>query len=313
MQDQARPIPPTEAEKIPPLRKPDWLKVRAPGGESYTKIKGLLREGGLNTVCEEARCPNISECWASGTATFMVGSDICTRACRFCAVKTARIPPPLDPNEPANVARAVAALKLKYVVLTTVDRDDLEDGGAGHIARTIAELKQLDSQLLVEALVSDYRGDLRGVETVVDSGVDVYAHNIETVQRLQYRVRDPRAGFAQSLKTLKHAKAYAAEKGQKLVTKSSIMLGLGETDSELLHAFRALREEGVDILTLGQYLRPTLKHLPVEKYVTGLEFEDLKKLAEAEGFLYVAAGPMVRSSYRAAEFFIESLIRHQRS
>jgi lipoyl synthase len=312
MQDLARPMPPSEAEKVPPLRKPDWLKVRAPGGESYTKIKGLLKAGGLNTVCEEARCPNISECWASGTATFMVGSDVCTRACRFCAVKTARIPPPLNPEEPMQVARAVAALKLKYVVLTTVDRDDLADGGAGHIAKTISSLKALDSKLLVEALVSDYRGNKHSVQTVVDSGVDVYAHNIETVERLQYRVRDPRAGLTQSLQTLRDAKEYAASKGRKLVTKSSIMLGLGETEDELEDAFRALREAGVDILTLGQYLRPTMKHLPVEKYVTVEEFEVFKARAEEHGFLYVAAGPMVRSSYRAAEFFIESLI-HQRS
>jgi lipoic acid synthetase len=310
--DQERPLLPSEARQIAPLRKPEWLKIRPPAGENYTKIKGLLRERGLHTVCEEAHCPNVAECWASGTATFMLGTEVCTRACRFCAVKTARRPPPLDPEEPFKIAEAVAALKLKYVVLTSVDRDDLPDGGASHFATTIRELKRLDSGLLVEALVPDFRGNGADVATIVESGLDVYAHNIETVYRLQYRVRDPRAGYAQSLETLRLAKAHAASRGQVLHTKSAIMLGLGEEEQEILKAFSDLREAGVDVLTLGQYLRPSLSHLPVERYYSPEEFAALEKQAQAAGFLYVAAGPMVRSSYKAAELFLEGLIRQNK-
>jgi len=311
--EKARPISPSEARKIAPLKKPSWLKIRPPAGENYTQIKQLLRERNLHTVCEEAHCPNVAECWASGTATFMLGSEVCTRACRFCAVQTARRPPPLDPEEPIKVAQAVAQMKLKYVVLTTVDRDDLADGAAEHIARTIRELKRLDANLIVEALVGDFRGDLKAVETIVDSGVDVYAHNVETVRRLQYRVRDPRAGYEQSLGTLRYAKEYATRKGQTLYTKSSIMLGLGEETSELAEAYRDLRADQVDVLTLGQYLRPSLSHLPVEKYYTPEEFDFLKDEAVQAGFLYVASGPMVRSSYKAAEFFMAGVIRARRS
>src|ERR1700751_5472552 len=183
-ENQARPIAPSEARKISPLKKPEWLKIRPPAGENYTQIKGLLRERGLHTVCEEAHCPNVSECWASGTATFMLGGDTCTRASRFCAVKTARIPPPLDPEEPFHIAESIAALGLHYVVLTSVDRDDLKDGGAGHFAATIREIKRLDPRIIVEALVPDFRGDIEAIQTIVDSRLDVYAHNIETVFRL---------------------------------------------------------------------------------------------------------------------------------
>ncbi len=307
--DQERPLSPSEASRIAPLKKPEWLKIRPPGGENYLQIKQLLRERNLHTVCEEAHCPNVSECWSGGTATFMLGSEVCTRACRFCAIQTARRPPPLDPDEPFKVAEAVSKLGLKYVVLTSVDRDDLPDGSAAHFAATIRELKRLDPGLLVEALVPDFRGDLKCVETIVDSGLDVYAHNIETVYRLQYRVRDPRAGYQQSLNTLEHAKTYAAARNQRLHTKSSIMLGLGETEAELVTAFGDLRRHGIDVLTLGQYLRPSLKHLPVEKYYTPGEFESLELTAKGAGFLYVASGPMVRSSYKAAELFLEGLIR----
>lgn len=310
--DEERPLSPSEARKIAPLRKPEWLKIRPPSGESYTRIKALLRERQLHTVCEEAHCPNVAECWAGGTATFMLGTEVCTRACRFCAIQTARRPPPLDPEEPYKVAEAVAALKLKYVVLTSVDRDDLPDGGAAHFASTIRELKRLDPNLLVEALVPDFRGKSADVETIVESGLDVYAHNVETVHRLQYRVRDPRAGYAQSLATLHHARETAARSGRRLHTKSSIMLGLGEERSELLQAFRDLREKGVDVLTLGQYLRPSLGHLPVERYYSPEEFKDLEVLAQEAGFLYVAAGPMVRSSYKAAELFLEGLIKQNK-
>ena len=307
--DIARPLPPSEAKKITPLKKPEWLKIRPPAGENYTQIKQLLRERNLHTVCEEAHCPNVAECWASGTATFMLGSEVCTRACRFCAIQTARRPPPLDPDEPFKVAEAVSKLKLKYVVLTSVDRDDMKDGGANHFATTIRELKRLNPELLVEALVPDFRGDFKAVETIVDSGLDVYAHNVETVYRLQYRVRDPRAGYQQSLNTLKHAKDYARSKGRTLYTKSSIMLGLGETDAELGEAFLDLRSHEIDVLTLGQYLRPSLTHLPVEKYYTPEEFKKFEVESLNTGFLYVASGPMVRSSYKASELFVEGLIR----
>lgn len=305
----ARPLSPSEAAKILNLRKPEWLKIRPPAGDNYLRIKGLLREKNLHTVCEEAHCPNVAECWATGTATFMVGGDTCTRACRFCAVKTARRPAPLDPDEPVHVAESIAALKLKYVVLTSVDRDDLDDGGAGHFAAVIREIKSRDSRVMIEALVSDFRGAPVDVETIVDSRLDVYAHNIETVRRLQYRVRDPRAGYEQSLATLRWAREYAKSKDQRLHTKSAIMLGLGETREELEEAFADLRAHGVDVLTLGQYLRPSAQHLPVEKYVTPEEFDELGELARGYGFLYVASGPMVRSSYKAAELFLQGLIQ----
>jgi len=311
-QDQERPLSPSEASKVAPLKKPEWLKIRPPSGENYTQIKQLLRERNLHTVCEEAHCPNVAECWASGTATFMLGSEVCTRACRFCAIQTARRPPPLDPDEPYKVAEAVSRLKLRYVVLTSVDRDDMPDGGAEHFAKTIKELKRLDPNLLVEALVPDFRGDLRAVENIVESGLDVYAHNVETVYRLQYRVRDPRAGYQQSLTTLQHAKTYARSRNQRLHTKSSIMLGLGETHEELGEAFLDLRKHEVDVLTLGQYLRPSLKHLPVEKFYTPEEFKLLEEESKKTGFLYVASGPMVRSSYKAAELFLEGLIRENK-
>lgn len=307
--DAARPLSPSKARQILATKKPEWLKIRPPAGESYVRIKGMLRERGLHTVCEEAHCPNLSECWASGTATFMLGSDTCTRACRFCAIKTARVPPPLDPEEPFQVAESVASLGLHYVVLTSVDRDDLEDGGASHFAATIREIKRLNPRIIVEALVPDFRGELAPIQTIVDSGLDVYAHNVETVRRLQYRVRDPRAGYEQSLLTLRVAKNHARETGRaELFTKSSIMLGLGELDTELDEAYDDLRAHDVDVLTLGQYLRPSLSHLPVERYLSPEQFEELGRRAESKGFLYVASGPMVRSSYRAGEFFIQGAI-----
>jgi lipoic acid synthetase len=311
-EDQERPLSPSEAKKITPLKKPEWLKIRPPAGEKYTEIKQLLRERNLHTVCEEARCPNVAECWSSGTATFMLGTEVCTRACRFCAIKTARRPPPLDPDEPFKIAEAVARLKLKYVVLTSVDRDDLKDGGANHFAQTIRELKRLDPNLMVEALVPDFRGEEKDVETIVDSGLDVYAHNIETIYRLQYRVRDPRAGYQQSLNTLQYAKNYARKTNRTLYTKSAVMLGLGETREELHQSFLDLRSHEVDVLTVGQYLRPTLGHLPVEKYYTPEEFKEIEVDSMGTGFMYVASGPMVRSSYKASEFFIEGLINRNR-
>jgi lipoic acid synthetase len=310
---EARPLSPSKAAQILAARKPEWLKIRPPAGENYTQIKGMLRERKLHTVCEEAHCPNVAECWASGTATFMLGSDTCTRACRFCAIKTARRPPPLDPEEPFHIASSVAALKLKYVVLTSVDRDDLKDGGAHHFAETIREIKRLDLSIAVEALVPDFQGDIEAIRIIVDSGLDVYAHNIETTQRLQYRVRDPRAGYEQSLGTLRAAKNYARQKGQVLYTKSAVMLGLGEDETELGEAFDDLRSYEVDVLTIGQYLRPSLQHLPVEKYYSPEEFDHLGELARSKGFMYVASGPMVRSSYRAAELFLKGQVAQEKS
>lgn len=304
-----RPLNPARTRKIPQDKKPNWLRIRPPSGENYLRIKTMLKERNLHTVCQEAQCPNLSECWAGGTATFMLGGDICTRACRFCAVKTARRPPPLDPLEPAHVARSIADLNLKYVVLTMVDRDDMADGGALHFAETIREIKRLNPNILVEALVSDFKGDSAAIQTVVESGLDVYAHNIETVESYQYRVRDPRAGYSQSLGTLKKAKEIAASLGIRLYTKSSIMLGLGEPVLELEKAWKDLREVDVDVMTLGQYLRPSLDHLPVEKFYSPDEFEALRQKAMGFGFMYVASGPMVRSSYKAAEFFLEGVLR----
>lgn len=273
------------------------------------QIRDMLRGRQLHTVCEEARCPNLGECWAGGTATLMIGSDTCTRACRFCAVKTARTPPPLDPEEPRKVAESVAELDLDYVVITSVDRDDLEDGGSQHIASTIRELKARKPDLLVEALVPDFRGKVASIEAVINSGLDVYAHNLETVRGLHKRVRDPRADYDQSLGTLSNALRFARAGHPRLFTKSSLMLGLGETREETLQAMGDLREHGVSILTLGQYLRPTLTHLPVERFVPPDEFDELAEIGKKMGFLYVASGPLVRSSYRAGEFFIKGILQ----
>ena len=300
MEENTRSLPPSQAARIPHTKKPDWLKCRAPGGESYVRIKTLLRSWKLHTVCEEAHCPNISECWQSGTATFILGGDTCTRACRFCAVKTARKPPPLDTAEPLHIAESITQLHLKYVVLTSVNRDDLPDGGAAHFARTISEIKKQDQSVLVEALVPDFQGNPEAVRTVVESGVDVYAHNIETIKRLQSRVRDPRAGYERSLNTLILAKS-RTKNHRKIFTKTSIMLGLGETEDELEKTWDDLREYQIDILTIGQYLRPSLQHLPVERYYSPEEFKALGNNARKRGFIFVASGPMVRSSYRAAE------------
>jgi lipoic acid synthetase len=285
--------------------KPAWLKVRAPGGESYARIKRLLRERDLHTVCEEAQCPNIGECWAGGTATFMLLGDVCTRGCRFCAVETGNPKGAVDRLEPRKAAEAIASLGLEYIVLTMVNRDDLPDQGAGHVAETIARIRELAPKLMLEALVGDFRGDAECVRTVVESQPYVFAHNIETTEPLQRRVRDPRANYAQSLFVLEHAKKLAPKR----FTKSSIMLGLGETEADLERAFRDLRAAGVDFLTLGQYLQPSPRHHPVERFVTPMEFEDLGGRALAHGFRYVASGPLVRSSYKAGEFTIASLIR----
>ncbi|KAM9857115.1 lipoyl synthase, mitochondrial [Aulostomus maculatus] len=296
------------------LRLPPWLKTEIPIGKNYNKLKNTLRDLNLHTVCEEARCPNIGECWGGGeyataTATIMLMGDTCTRGCRFCSVKTARLPPPLDPNEPCNTAKAIAAWGLDYVVLTSVDRDDLADGGAAHIAETVSNLKERNSQILVECLTPDFRGDLAAVEKIALSGLDVYAHNVETVRQLQRHVRDPRANFDQSLSVLKHAK----EVKPTVLTKTSIMLGLGETDQQIQDTLTELREAGVDCLTLGQYMQPTKRHLKVEEYVTPEKFAHWEKVGNDMGFVYTASGPLVRSSYKAGEFFLKNLLKKRKA
>ena len=289
-------------------RKPNWLRVRPPSGESYGHLKGLLRDLNLHTVCEEAHCPNVAECWGGGTATIMLLGDLCTRGCRFCAVTSGNPRGVVDPEEPRRVAEAIVDLGLTYVVLTSVDRDDLPDGGASHFAETIRAIKALDGDVLVEALIPDFRGDLGAVRTVVDAGPDVLDHNLETVRRLQDVARDPRANYEQSLSVLRTAKTLR----NGLFTKSSLMLGLGETREELLEAMRDLRANQVDLLTLGQYLRPSAWHLPVQEYVAPEAFDDMRTVGESLGFVYVAAGPLVRSSYRAGEFFLEKVVRERR-
>ncbi len=278
-------------------RKPPWLKARAPSGARYSALKALVREHRLATVCEEAKCPNIGECWNAGTATLMLMGAVCTRACRFCAVDTGNPHGWLDPEEPENAARTVELLELRYVVLTSVDRDDLPDGGAAHYAACVRAIKRRNPQTAVEALTPDFQGVRHDVETVVDSGIEVFAQNIETVERLTHPVRDPRAGYGQTLDVLRFAKARRAG----VLTKSSLMLGLGESDEEIDSTLGDLRAAGVDIVTLGQYLRPTVNHLPVQRFVTPGEFDRYRRQALAHGFLECVSGPLVRSSYRAEQ------------
>ncbi|KAI0203410.1 lipoic acid synthetase [Astrocystis sublimbata] len=298
-------------------RLPEWLKTPIPAGnDNYKQIKKDLRGLGLHTVCEEARCPNISECWGgsnknAATATIMLMGDTCTRGCRFCSVKTNRNPSPLDPHEPENTAEALARWGLGYVVLTSVDRDDLADGGAHHFADTIRRIKSKKPSLLVEALTGDFRGDLDMVRLVAESGLDVYAHNVETVEALTPYVRDRRATFRQSLEVLRAAKQVKGADGNHVITKTSLMLGLGEQEHELMDALKELRKADVDVVTFGQYMRPTKRHLKVEKYVTPAEFEMWRQRAVDMGFLYVASGPLVRSSYKAGEAFIENVLRRR--
>jgi lipoic acid synthetase len=277
--------------------KPPWLKARAPSGAGFEAVKGIVREHRLATVCEEAKCPNIGECWNAGTATIMLMGAVCTRACRFCAVDTGNPRGWLDPAEPDNAAQTVALMQLKYVVLTSVDRDDLPDGGAAHYAACVRAIKRRNPRTAVEALTPDFQGDRAAVETVVDSGLEVFAQNVETVRRLTHPVRDPRAGYEQTLAVLAHAKRHAP----RVLTKTSLMLGLGEREEELRQTLDELRAAGVDILTLGQYLRPTLQHLPVERFVMPEEFDRYRGWALERGFLECVSGPLVRSSYRAEQ------------
>ncbi|MEW5739051.1 MAG: lipoyl synthase [Myxococcota bacterium] len=288
--------------------KPQWLKVRMPHGETYERVKHLVKELKLATVCEEARCPNIGECWGGGTATVMLMGEVCTRACRFCHVKVGA-PPPLDPQEPEHLAKAVRELGLEYIVVTSVNRDDRPDGGASHFAQAIRALKRESPKTTVEVLIPDFQGVEASLAAVAEAHPHVVAHNIETVERLTPTVRDRRATYRQSLRVLEYLKG----RPEKLYTKSSVMVGLGETDAELEQCFRDLRSAGVDVLTLGQYLQPSQYHLRVERFVTPDEFAAYQRLAESMGFLYVASGPLVRSSYRAAEFFMKGLMDRERT
>ncbi|WP_374029714.1 lipoyl synthase [Bdellovibrio bacteriovorus] len=297
------------SEKKPVSPKPSWLKVRAPVGENYTRIKEMLGELKLATVCQEARCPNIGECWSGGTATFMIMGDVCTRGCRFCNVKTGNPKGILDPFEPEKIAYSISQMGLEYVVITTVDRDDLPDQGAEHFSRTVKTIKKLAPNLIVEILAGDFRGERDLVYQLTDAKPDVYAHNIETVERLTPKVRDPRAGYRQTLRVLEMVK----ERDPSRYTKSSIMLGLGEKDEEVLQTLKDLRSVGCDVVTFGQYLQPAKRHLKVEEYVTPEKFKEWQTTAEGMGYLYVASGPLVRSSYRAGEFFMKGIVEKQRA
>ncbi len=283
-----------QGERLP---KPDWLRIKVRGGATFENVKSIVREHRLATVCEEAKCPNMSECWSAGTATIMLMGDVCTRACRFCAVNTGNPNGWLDAQEPANTARSVALMKLKYVVLTSVNRDDLPDGGAGHYAACVKRVKDENPGTAVEALTPDFLGVLADVETVVDSGIEVFAQNVETVERLTHPVRDPRATYQQTLVVLAHAKAHRPS----VLTKTSLMLGLGESEDEILQTMDDLRAANVDILTLGQYLQPTQNHYPIDRYVTPEQFEQYRQWGLDKGFLEVVSGVLVRSSYRAEQ------------
>jgi lipoic acid synthetase len=293
--------PVSERRALPP-----WLKVALPTGPVVARLKEASRSRGLSTVCEEARCPNLSECWGGGTATFMVMGDTCTRGCRFCSVGTALKPPLPDIEEPSKLALTLKEMAVEYAVLTTVCRDDLPDQGAAHLAACIREIKSVCPNMKLEMLLQDFRGDRALLEVVLDSGPDVVAHNVECVERLTPSVRDAKADYRQSLDVLSHAKSYRPGSP----TKTSLMLGLGETEKEIVRAFKDIRSVGVEILTLGQYLRPSgsRHHLMVDRFVTPEEFDRFGALAREHGFLYVASGPFVRSSYRAAELFMKGYL-----
>jgi len=291
--------------------RPDWIRARAPHGPIYARLKEMVKQYSLRTVCDEAHCPNVGECWGAGTATFMIMGELCTRACRFCNVKSGKPDGLLDREEPANVAKAVKDLGLKYVVITSVDRDDLPDGGASHFAQTITAVRSVAPDAHVEALIPDLGGSLVEIEKVVRASPDVIGHNLETTEPLTPRVRDPRASYRLSLKVLEQIK----QLDRQVFTKSSLMLGLGEREDDVVQTFRDLRAVGTDFLTLGQYLRPSPRNLPVVEYVTPEKFSQYRSMAEELGFRYVASGPLVRSSYRAGDYFVSKMIenRHGRA
>lgn len=295
--------------KKKPLKKPDWLKVRPPLSESYFKIKDMLQTLNLATVCQEARCPNMEECWGGGTATFMLMGEVCTRGCRFCAVKTGNPKGQIDTEEPFKVGYAIAKMDLDYVVLTSVNRDDLPDQGSSHFAKTVQIIKEQRPDMLVEVLSPDFCGEKQWIEVLVKSRPDVFAHNVETVERLTEKVRDRRAHYRQSLQVLKMAK----EIDSTIFTKTSLMLGLGEKDEDVEQTLSDLREVDCDVITFGQYLQPTPRHLFVQEYIHPDKFRFWQQKAEGMGFLYVASGPLVRSSYRAGEFFIRGVVERQRA
>lgn len=297
------------ARKNDNLRMPPWLRVPIPKGRSFMRIGHDLKELHLSTVCQEARCPNISECWggkkSEATATIMLMGDTCTRGCRFCSVKTSRHPPAVDPSEPVDTAEAIKRWGLGYVVLTTVDRDDMADGGSHHLRETVVQIKQKAPKTLVEVLAGDFRGDLDNVKTLATSPLDVYAHNMETVEALTPYVRDRRATYRQSLKVLQAAKKFHPG----VVTKTSLMLGFGESDEQIKKTLEDLRNNNVDVVTFGQYMRPTRRHVKVVEYVRPEKFDYWKEEALRMGFLYCASGPLVRSSYKAGESYIENVIK----
>jgi lipoyl synthase len=284
-------------------KKPEWIRMRLPSGQNYVNVKHTVASLGLHTVCEEAKCPNIGECWGGGTATIMIMGDTCTRGCRFCSVTSGK-PLFLDPNEPDKVAKAIRKWGLKYVVITSVCRDDLPDGGANHFAKTIKSIKEESPQTVVEPLIPDFQGNPEAVEKIIGSGPEVISHNIETVARLSPFIRDTRATYQQSLRVLEMIK----EINCKIYTKSSLMLGLGETEEEVIQAAKDLRSVGVDIVSMGQYLQPTTRHSPVKEYVSPEKFEWYKNRIENMGFAYTVAGPFIRSSYKAGELFIKNII-----
>jgi lipoic acid synthetase len=289
------------------LRKPDWLKIKIPSGEDYLRVKKTLRTYNLNTVCEESSCPNVSKCWESGTATIMIMGNMCTRVCRFCDVSSGR-PAPLDPDEPKRVAEAIKQWNLRYIVITSVCRDDLKDGGAAHFAKTIKSVKLACPNTIVEPLIPDFNYDSDSIKKIIESEPEVVSHNIETVRRLSSKVRDSRATYDQSLSVLKKIK----EINPKIYTKSSFMVGHGETKEEVIQTASDLKSANVDVITTGQYLQPSLNHLPVVEYVHPEKFASYQKIFEEMGFLHVVVGPFVRSSFQAADF-IEKIKSVKRS
>ena len=311
----SNPASSTPAKKRKPReRKPAWLRGQATIGPEYEKLRSTVRKLGLATVCEEAKCPNIGECWGGGedgvaTATIMIMGDTCTRGCRFCNVKTSRTPGALDPEEPAKTAEAVASWGMDYIVITSVDRDDVFDQGASHIATTVTKMKEAKPGLLIEVLTPDFSGNLEHVKQVAQSGLNVFAHNVETVERLSPRVRDRRAGYQQSLDVLRHA----ADSVPGLITKTSIMMGLGETDEEVHQFLKDIQNAGVQVVTFGQYLRPSKRHLKVHEYVTPEKFDEWGQIGRDMGFRYVASGPMVRSSYKAGEFYLKAMVNEDKA
>ncbi len=285
---------------------PDWFKIRHIDNTKSRKIDALMARYRLHSVCQSAHCPNRSKCWSQGTATFMVMGDICTRGCRFCAVKTSPKPPPLDPEEPENLAEAVSQLKLIYIVITSVDRDDLDDYGAAHVSRCIEAVKRKSPKTIVEVLIPDFRAEESAIMKVVDARPDVISHNLETVERLTPQVRDRRAGYRQSLDVLRLVRELSEGK---IITKSGIMLGFGETGDEVKQAMEDCLAAGAEIFTIGQYLAPSASHFPVKEFVRPERFKEYEGLGYDMGFRYMACGPLVRSSYMAGEPFVKKILK----